>query len=120
MRRHFCARHYDQGLSVNQDRLYEKCELCMLYVQPAKLAKHQQSALCDEGSVRRQTRERIAAAMLPAPTFYIGEDAVERVTKFRYLGRILSQDDRDLSACVRNIQRAKAKWAAVSKILKRE
>jgi hypothetical protein len=50
-----------------------------------------------------------------SPTFYIGEDAVERVSKFRYLGRIL-QDDHDLSACVRNIQRAKAKWAAVSKV----
>jgi hypothetical protein len=40
------------------------------------------------------------------------------VTKFRYLG-ILSQDDSDLSACVRNIQRAKLQWAAVSKVLKR-
>ncbi len=42
------------------------------------------------------------------------------MTKFRYLGRTFSQDDHDLSACVRNIQRAKAKWAAVSKVLKRE
>jgi hypothetical protein len=42
------------------------------------------------------------------------------VTKFRYLGRILSQDDSDLSACVRNIQRATLQWAAVSKVLKRE
>jgi hypothetical protein len=62
----------------------------------------------------------VATALLPAPTFYAGEEVLERVTKFRYLGRILSQDDHDLSACVRNIQRAKAKWAAVSKVLKRE
>jgi hypothetical protein len=46
--------------------------------------------------------------------------STERVTKFRYLGRILSQDDHDLSACVRNIQRAKTQWAAVSKVLRRE
>jgi hypothetical protein len=62
----------------------------------------------------------VARALLPAPTFYVGEAAIERVTKFRYLGRILSQDDHDLSACVRDIQRAKAKWAAVSRVLKRE
>jgi hypothetical protein len=62
----------------------------------------------------------VDTALLPASTFYVGEDAIKRVTKFRYLGRILSQDDNDLSACVRNIQRAKAKWAAVSKVLKRE
>jgi hypothetical protein len=61
-----------------------------------------------------------AAALLPAPTFYVDQTPLERVTKFRYLGRILSQDDHDLSACVRNIQRARAKWAAVSRVLKRE
>jgi hypothetical protein len=55
----------------------------------------------------------------PSPTFYIGEGSGTGV-EFRYLGRILSQDDHDLSACVRNIQRAKAKWAAVSKVLTRE
>jgi hypothetical protein len=57
----------------------------------------------------------VATGLLPVPTFYVGDHALERVTKFRYLGRILSQDDHDLSACVRNIQRAKTKWAAVSK-----
>jgi hypothetical protein len=120
MRQHFCYRHYDQGLSFNEDRSYDKCDLCMKHVRPARLAEHQESKLCKAGNARRKTRELIAAAQLPAPTFYIGEDAVERVSKFRYLGRILSQDDHDLSACVRNIQRAKAKWAAVSKVLTRE
>jgi hypothetical protein len=120
MRRHFCTRHYDQGLSFNGETTYDKCELCMQYVRPAKLAKHQESKLCQEGNVRREKRAMIAAAQLPAPTFYIGDEALERVTKFRYLGRILSQDDKDLSACVPNLQRAKAKWAAVSKVLKRE
>ncbi len=62
---------------------------------------------------------RPCCKLLRSP-FYVGETALEWVTKFRYLGRILSQDDHDLSACVRNIQRAKAKWAAVSKVLKRE
>jgi hypothetical protein len=34
----------------------------------------------------------VAEAMLQ-PHVYVGEGAIERVTKFRYLGRILSQDD---------------------------
>jgi hypothetical protein len=62
----------------------------------------------------------ITEALLPAPTLYVDQTPLERVTKFRYLGRILSQDNHDLSTCVRNIQRAKAKWTAVSKVLKRE
>jgi hypothetical protein len=121
MRCHFSFRHYDQGLSFNGDTTsYEKCELCRKYTRPARLAEHQESQFCRTGNGRRQTRAMVAAALLPAPTFYVGDEALERVTKFRYLGRILSQDDHDLSACVRNIQRAKAKWAAVSKVLKRE
>ena len=42
------------------------------------------------------------------------------MTKFRYLGRILSQGDQDLSACTRNLQRAREKWTAVSRVLKRD
>jgi hypothetical protein len=121
MRAHFSYRHYDQGLSFNGDTTsYEKCERCSKYTQTAKLAKHQESKFCRDGDGRRQTRAMVARALLPVPTFNVGEAAIERVTKFRYLGRILSQDDHDLSACVRNIQRAKAKWAAVSRVLKRE
>jgi hypothetical protein len=121
MRKHFCFRHYDQGLSFNGDtRSYEKCELCMKYVQPRKLAHHHESKYCRTGNGRRQTRAMIAEALLPAPAFFIDQTPLERVTKFRCLGRILSQDDHDLSACVRNIQRAKAKWTAVSKVMKRE
>jgi hypothetical protein len=40
----------------------------------------------------------VAMALLPAPSFYVDEDVLERVTKFRYLRRILSKDDHDLSA----------------------
>jgi hypothetical protein len=42
------------------------------------------------------------------------------VTNIRYLGRILSEDDEDLPACIRNIDRARSKWKAVSKVLKRD
>jgi hypothetical protein len=62
----------------------------------------------------------VATGLLTAHTFYVGDHALERVTKFSYLGRILSQDDHDLSASVRNIQRAKTKWAAVSRVPKEE
>jgi hypothetical protein len=92
----------------------------MKYTKPAKLAKHQESQLCRTGNRKRQARAMVATGLLPAPTFYVGDHALERVTKFTYLGRILSQDDHDLSASVRNIQRAKTKWSAISRVPKRE
>jgi hypothetical protein len=71
-------------------------------------------ALCRKGNVRRQKRAAIATALLPAPTFFIDETPLERVTKFRYLGRILSQDDHDLSACV---QGPEARGSIVREVL---
>jgi hypothetical protein len=61
----------------------------------------------------------VAAASVAAPQFCMGDDAVEQVTKFRYLERILSEDDQDVSACIRSLQRARTKWAVVSRVLKR-
>jgi hypothetical protein len=55
MRQHFCYRHYDQGLSFNEDRSYDKCDLCK-HVRPARLAEHQESKLCKAGNARRKTR----------------------------------------------------------------
>jgi hypothetical protein len=95
----FCYRHYDQGLSFNEDRSYDRRPVHE-HVRPARWL-NTRSRTC---KYETEERELIAGSS----RFYIGEDAVERVSKFRYLGRILSQDDHDLSACVRNIQRAKA------------
>jgi hypothetical protein len=71
------------------------------------LAMHQRRKLCRIGNARRKSRDKAAAVSLPAPKFYVGDNEVEQVTKFRYLGRILSEDDQDLLACIRNLQRAR-------------
>jgi hypothetical protein len=57
----------------------------------------------------------VAEASLPTPTFYVGEEALERVT-ISLFGTDPLADDHDLSACVRNIQRAKTQWAAVLQV----
>jgi hypothetical protein len=61
----------------------------------------------------------VAEASLPTPTFYVGE-GIRTGDEVSLFGTDPSQDDHDLSACVRNIQRAKTQWAAVSKVLRRE
>jgi hypothetical protein len=57
MRSHFHFRHYDQGLSFNRDtRSYEKCELCMKYIQPTNEAQHQRTVLMPQG--KRETAKK--------------------------------------------------------------
>ena len=43
---------------------------------------------------------------------------LEQVTTFRYLGRVLSDDDSDLTAYMQNIARARAKWAQLRRVLR--
>ena len=42
------------------------------------------------------------------------------VTAFRYLGRVLSKDDNDWTAVVRNLQKARRKWERLERVLIRE
>jgi hypothetical protein len=102
MRQHFCYRHYDQGLSFNEDRSYDKCDLCMKHVRPARLAEHQESKTFAR-ECETEERELIAAAQLPAPHVHRRRCSGTGV-EVSVSGTDPSQDDHDLSACVRNIQ----------------
>jgi hypothetical protein len=50
----------------------------------------------------------------------VGGQAIRYVGEFKYLGRVISHDDSDLPACVHIIQRARQKWADLSKLLRQE
>ncbi len=52
--------------------------------------------------------------------FVVGGQELERVSHFKYLGRILSDDDDDWPAVKANINKARQRWGQVSRILARE
>ena len=58
---------------------------------------------------REQTKAR-------TKRFKIGEEEIETVREFKYLGRITSDDDDhdDLSAVRENLKKARQRWARVS------
>jgi hypothetical protein len=45
--------------------------------------------------------------------FKINGKPIEMVNEFKYLGRIVTQDDNDETAVKRNIVRAREKWASM-------
>ena len=52
--------------------------------------------------------------------FYINGKELERVTNFNYLGCIFSENDSD-SLCIQSqINKARARWNGIAKVLKRE
>ena len=52
--------------------------------------------------------------------FTVGGQPIERVRKFRYLGRILSERDDDTLSIEDQLKRAKRRWGRISKVLKRD
>jgi len=50
--------------------------------------------------------------------FTVGGGEIERVSQFRYLGRILDDSDDDTHAVQRQLARARSKWSRLSAILK--
>jgi hypothetical protein len=49
--------------------------------------------------------------------FKINGKPIEMVNEFKYLGRIVTQDDNDETAVKRNIVRAREKWASMRRFL---
>ena len=49
--------------------------------------------------------------------FYVEGEVLEKVESFRYLGRILAQDDEDVRAVRSHIKKARGTWARVGQVL---
>jgi exonuclease III len=123
MRRHFAYRHPEDRLEVLHQPGYSQCISCGIMQNGLHKTKHLATAFCREGTLRlaalKQRRTVAAAAEAPA-SFTVGPKVLEQVTEFKYLGRVIAQDDSDLAACIRNIARARAKWGAISRVLRRD
>jgi hypothetical protein len=52
--------------------------------------------------------------------FTVSGVAIETVSEFKYLGRILSDDDSDEAAVARNLKRARQKWGMIGRVLSRK
>ena len=76
---------------------------------------------CVEGRRRRERAaalERARAAQ--EHVFSVYGTPLESVRTFKYLGRILSYDNKDWPAVIGNIRKARAKWAMVRRVLTRD
>ena len=118
MFRHFGYRYPSATLTVD-DRTWEKCALCGM--QTAIPDRHWKSDTCKKLQVRR-SNEKVTLKQWEAESveFTINGEKIERVEEFRYLGRILTEDDDD-SRCIEDqLNRARSRWWRMAKLLKRE
>ena len=83
--------------------------------------RHTESARCKKGADRMRQRKAIEKIQHARKVVIsIGDEPLESVTQFRYLGRPITFSDDDWPAIHHNLTRARKQWAMVSQVLVRE
>lgn len=120
MRLHFRVKHRHDTVIVNEEGElpYPKCESChMQMMNPGDT--HKLSQNCIRWTKDRENRENdeVYKKAVAETVFTVDGQPIENVKDFRYLGRVLSSDDKDLTTMERNLTRARYTWARFSKVL---
>ena len=119
MRRHFRDVHPKDTVYLPwEGGPHPRCRKCNMQCNPS-FPKHGTTETCKVGEERQKQRNSaIDAALAIRQLFHIEGEVLERVNTFRYLGRILSQDDDDIRAVRTQIKKARGIWARVSQVLR--
>ena len=123
MRTHFMFKHPECSLCVINEgaQPLPKCPHCDMHVTYQALnTSHQHSQICKKGAARKQRRTQMKQRR-HAQSIVItiqGQD-LQQVSKYCYLGRMMSNNNSDWLAAHRNIKKASQKWAMVARPLLR-
>ena len=121
MRKHFRARHIRDTIIVEEEGRLPRCVGCGLFQRNVG-AKHQQTADCIRWTKIRKDREadKVNKETIAETVFYVQGVPIEIVSEFKYLGRVVKNNDDDWSAVNQNVKKATATWGRVCKILSKE
>ena len=115
--RHFRDLHPKDSVEIWWEGSFPQCEQCTMQCNPG-YPRHIHLQVCQQGVERRTQRDSaIASALALRQLFYVEGGVLERVESFRYLGRILAQDDEDIRAVRNQIKKACGTWARVGQVL---
>jgi hypothetical protein len=119
MRRHFMHRHLNDKIIIEEEGELPRCPNCGMFGNHGRA--HQGTKTCKTGKIRKDLRDMKREQTRARTTrFKIGNEELETVKEFKYLGRITSDDDDDLPAVRDNLKKARARWARVSRVLTRK
>ncbi len=118
--RHFRDVHSMDLVVVPLEGKFGCCHQCGMQVNPS-YPRHYRSKECSIGAEQKQQQEAaVTSALALWQQFSVHGDVLERVEVFKYLGRLLAQDDNDIQAIRAQIRKARATWARVGQVLRRE
>ena len=119
MRRHFLQRHTQDTICILEEGQFPRCPDCQFFCR--QTTHHKNSKFCADWSARFELHQKIEyRPKTQDHIFHSGNQELEYITEFLYLGSILHQDDNDAPAIRHNIAKARARWHRISRLLKRE
>jgi hypothetical protein len=117
MQQHFRNLHPLDLVCIPQEGCYGRCHWCAMQVNPFYPC-HVQTKECQVGVEHRKQRETaISSALALRQQFTVRRDVLKWVEVFKYLGRMMAQDDDDIHAVWSQMRKARATWARVGQIL---
>ena len=82
---------------------------------------HQRSADCKRFTEMRTKREQAEVQKAAKDfNFTVNGTPINYTKEFKYLGRILEENDNDQPAISRNLQKAREKWGMIGRILSKK
>jgi hypothetical protein len=117
---HFAWRHPRDHLRIQERATLQECPRCGKQLWQVT-AKHLASNACAQLSSHHQGILREAAKIEARKvSFTVSSHSLSSVDQFRYLGRILADDDSDSPAIMANLKKARDCWARIHLLLRRE
>jgi hypothetical protein len=117
LRQHFSDPHPLDRVLISKEGYFPRCERCAMQVNLA-YPRHIRTKECQVGvewKIQRESAVRSALAL--RCQFTIHGDVLEGVEVFKYLGRLLAQDDDNAQAIRQQLQKARSVWACVGQVL---
>ena len=99
MRNHFRSRHVRDDIWIEEEGQLPRCTRCGIFMKDANSARHQGTEACRKFTIVREKEARAEIQVLALEVkFTIGGVEIKRVKQFRYLGRVLDENDDDKHA----------------------
>jgi hypothetical protein len=119
MYRHFCHRHNEAKLIIQDDGECDRCQLCGMFA--VNMKQHQGTRTCKKARARRNNEQmQDKQAQAEDVKFVVYGKELERVRNFKYLGRVFTDNDDDTKSIEDNIKKARQRWNCIANIMKRE
>ncbi len=120
MQWHFCDLHPLDCITIPRERRYPQCPNCGMQVDPQYPA-HINTKECQAGTERHHQQDMaVQSALALREKYTVHGDVLEKLEVYRYLNRLLSQDDNDVQAVQSQLCKARGTWVRVGQVLCQE